>query len=167
MEKDSIQCSNSAMSNLQPVSPVDHANFLPLMQELVSTYETFYRSSDVQVAKFGLTADQFDVIATLGNTPGMKIRQLQEKTLIVHPSLPTIIEELAQAGLVEKELLPNQPLISMTVKLTSQGEQLFAKSFPAQVEYLQSIFSQLESSEIQLLKVFLGRLKRTFQENET
>jgi hypothetical protein len=95
MGKDSIQHLTSAMSNLQPSSPVDPINFFPLMRELVNTYETFYRSSGVQVAKFGLTADQFDVIATLGNTPGMKIRQLKEKTLIVHPSLPTIIDELA------------------------------------------------------------------------
>jgi MarR family transcriptional regulator, 2-MHQ and catechol-resistance regulon repressor len=155
------------MSNFQPSPPVDAVNFFPLMRELVNTYETFYKSSGARVAQFGITADQFDVIATLGNTPGMKVRQLKEKTLIVHPSLLTIIDELEQSGLLEKEqLLPNQPLISMTVKLTSQGEQLFAESFPAQVAYLQSTFSQLELSEIQLLKVFLGRLKRAFQEKE-
>jgi MarR family transcriptional regulator, 2-MHQ and catechol-resistance regulon repressor len=119
----------------------------------------------VNLDKLGLSMDQFDVIATLGNTPGMKVRQLKEKGLIPPSCLLEVVDELEQSGLVEKEaLLPNQPAISMVVKLTGKGEKLFAECFPVHIEYLRSMFSQLEPAEIQLLQVFLGRLKRAFQE---
>jgi MarR family transcriptional regulator, 2-MHQ and catechol-resistance regulon repressor len=152
------------MSSL-PFSPVEPTNFFPLMRELVRTYEAFYRSNVSHLAKLGLSLDQFDVIATLGNTPGMKVRQLKEKGLIPPNSLLTVIDELEQSGFVEKEPLPpNQPASSMVVKLTSSGEQLFEKCFPVHIEYLRSMFCQLEPAEIQLLQVFLGRLKRAFQD---
>jgi MarR family transcriptional regulator, 2-MHQ and catechol-resistance regulon repressor len=143
-------------------------DFFPLMRELVSTYEAFYRSDVVQLSKFGLTVHQFDVVATLGNTPGLKIRHLQQKCLITSNCLLSVIDELEQAGLLEKELLlPQQPVISTVVKLTIKGEQLFKECFPIHIEYLQSIFSQLEPSEILLLKSFLGRLKRAFQSSDS
>jgi MarR family transcriptional regulator, 2-MHQ and catechol-resistance regulon repressor len=154
------------MSSLHS-SPVEPTNFFPLMRELVRTYEAFYRSNVLHLAPMGLSIDQFDVVAILGNTPGMKVRQIKEKSLIQPKSLLQVIDELEQSGFVEKEpLLPNQPAISMVVKLSNKGEKLFAECFPAHIEYLRSMFSQLEPAEIQLLQVFLGRLKRAFQEKE-
>jgi hypothetical protein len=48
--------------------------FLPLMYELVRAYQTFEAYSAAHIRTLGLTAPQFDIVATLGNTEGMSFR---------------------------------------------------------------------------------------------
>jgi hypothetical protein len=55
--------------------------FMAVVRELVRAYQAFRSYDDAHVRQLGLTPSQFDVISTLGNTPGMTLNKLAEKTL--------------------------------------------------------------------------------------
>jgi MarR family 2-MHQ and catechol resistance regulon transcriptional repressor len=49
-----------------------------------------------------LTPSQFDIIATLGNTPGMTLQGIGEKTLITKGTLTGVVDRLQEKGLVDR-----------------------------------------------------------------
>ncbi len=83
----------------------------------------------------GLTSAQFDIIATLGNTPGMMPKDLGEKTLITKGTLTGVVDRLVAKGLVRR--IPSaQDGRSQIVQLTRKGAALFDKVFPAHLNYV-------------------------------
>ncbi len=126
--------------------------------ELVRTYQAFSAYTEVFVRQFDLTPAQFDVIATLGQTSGMNIGKIGEKTLITKGTLTGVIDRLEQKGLVQREV-PARDRRSVVVKLTNDGQALFNRALPAHVADLERRFGQLEFSELQLLRVLLSRVR--------
>ncbi|MDJ0705369.1 MAG: MarR family transcriptional regulator [Leptolyngbyaceae cyanobacterium MO_188.B28] len=135
--------------------------FVPTMRELVRTYQAFSAYSEAHVRKFNLTPSQFDVIATLGNTNGMSMSDIGEKTLITKGTLTGVIDRLIKKELVMRENPPGDRR-TVIVCLTAKGEQVFEQVFPAHIAYLKTQFENLESSELELLRVLLGRLRQNF-----
>jgi MarR family transcriptional regulator, 2-MHQ and catechol-resistance regulon repressor len=139
-------------------------SFLPTMRELVRAYQAFASYSEKHIRQMGLTPPQFDVIATLGATPGMSMGQLAEKTLVTKGTLTGIIDRLEQKNLVQREVPPENRR-SFIIVLTPEGEALFQQVFPAHVAYLKERFEQLDSAELELLRVLLGKLQTIFGRN--
>lgn len=135
--------------------------FVPTMRELVRAYQAFSTYSETHVRQFNLTPAQFDVIATLGNTNGMTMGEVGEKTLITKGTLTGVIDRLIQKQLVVRET-PSEDRRSVIVQLTYEGQQFFEQVFPAHIAHLKKQFEQLEPSELELLKVLLCRLKQAF-----
>lgn len=134
---------------------------LAVLRELVKTYQAFYHYDDAHVRQLGLTLPQFDVIATLGNTPGMMMSQLAEKTLVTKGTLTGIIDRLEQKGLVRREVPPDNRRCFI-VLLTSEGQELFEEIFPAHIEYLKERLSTLSCDEMEQLQTSLRRLRQLF-----
>ena len=151
------------MSCLVTISSATAAKeaFIPTMRELARSYQAFSACSETHLRKLGLTAPQFDVIASLGNTTGLSMGELGEKTLITKGTLTGVIDRLEKKQLVQREVPPDNRR-SVIVSLTSEGEKLFEQVFPAHVAYLKERFERLEPSELELLKVLLGRLRQAF-----
>ena len=61
--------------------------FIRTLRSLAECYQAFEAYSGTHVRKLGLTSAQFDIVATLGNTPGMTCKELGEKTLITKGTL--------------------------------------------------------------------------------
>jgi MarR family transcriptional regulator, 2-MHQ and catechol-resistance regulon repressor len=133
---------------------------LPALREIVRTYQAFYEGSEAAVEQFGLTIEQFDIIATLGNTSGMNILQLQEKTLIVKKTLNRVLAEVEAEGLVVKEQFPGQPVAIF--RLTQVGDKIFQISFDIQMNYLIERFAGLEQTERDFLQHILKHLRQSF-----
>jgi MarR family transcriptional regulator, 2-MHQ and catechol-resistance regulon repressor len=136
---------------------VTNDSFIPVMRELVRTYHAFAAYSEAHVRQFDLTPAQFDVVATLGNTNGLSMSELGEKTLITKGTLTGVIDRLIQKDLVSRDNPPGDRR-SVIVQLTPNGQQVF----PAHIAHLKTQFEKLEPSELELLKVLLGRLKQAF-----
>jgi DNA-binding MarR family transcriptional regulator len=136
-------------------------SFLPVMRELAKTYQAFSAYSETHIRQFDLTPAQFDVIATLGNLNGLGMGDLGEKTLITKGTLTGVIDRLEQKGLVMREV-PADNRRCVVVKLTLEGQALFEKVFPVHIAYIKESFEKLEPSELELLKVLLGRLRQSF-----
>ncbi|MBE9007385.1 MarR family transcriptional regulator [Fortiea sp. LEGE XX443] len=135
--------------------------FIPTMRELVRAYQAFSTYSEAHVRQFDLTPAQFDVIATLGNTSGMCMGEIGEKTLITKGTLTGVMDRLEKKNLVLREI-PADNRRSVIVKLTHEGEALFEVIFPAHIAYLKERFEQFETSELELLRVLLNRLRLAF-----
>jgi DNA-binding MarR family transcriptional regulator len=122
-------------------------NYLTLIKELVSTYQAFESFSTKHVKELGLTATQFDIIATLGNQPPMTCKELGEKTLILKGTMTGVLERLEAKGLIEK--IPNaDDGRSYKIGLTKAGDRLFKKVFPEHLSYLEKNFEKLSPKDM-------------------
>lgn len=131
------------------------------MRELVRVYQAFTNYSDAHIRELGLTPPQFDIINTLGNTPGMAFNKLAEKTLITKGTLTGIIDRLEKKGLVRREV-PNDDRRSFIAVLTPEGEQVFEETFPAHIAHLKQRFGKLNKEELEQIGVALKKLQELF-----
>jgi DNA-binding MarR family transcriptional regulator len=141
--------------------PVTQYPFLPTLRELVRTYQAFSLVDEAQIRTYGLTASQFDVVATLGNTNGMTMSDLAEKTLVTKGTLTGIVDRLEAKQFVRREV-PEGDRRCFKVVLTEAGEALFQEIFPKHMAFLQERFDRLEMSELELLGVLLRRVRSAF-----
>lgn len=135
--------------------------FIPTMRELARSYQAFSACSETHLRSLGLTPSQFDVVASLGNTSGLSMGELGDKTLITKGTLTGVIDRLEQKQLVEREIPPDNRR-SVIVRLTPTGVALFEQVFPDHITYLKERFERLEPSELELLRVLLARLRQAF-----
>ena len=138
-----------------------HAPFLPALRELAKAYQAFEAYSAAHIRTLGLTPPQFDIIATLGNTPGMSLKDLGAKTLITKGTLTGVVDRLTDKKLVRRVASPSDGR-SQTVQLTKRGEELFARIFPAHVEHLKQAFLELKPDELITIENSLRRLREAF-----
>jgi MarR family 2-MHQ and catechol resistance regulon transcriptional repressor len=135
--------------------------FMALVQELVHTYQAFSRYSEQHIRELGLTPSQFDVIATLGNTGGLSMKEIGDRTLITKGTLTGVVDRLEQKDLLRREV-PEGNRRSFTIVLTPAGKECFDQAFTAHIAYLKQRFQDLEPSELAQIQTALARLKTIF-----
>ncbi len=135
--------------------------FLGTLRRLVNCYQAFEAYSATHIRPLGLTPAQFDVVATLGNTPGMSCRELGERTLITKGTLTGVLDRLEERGLLTRTPCAENRR-SVTVRLTREGEATFASVFPSHVAHLQRAFSALSPQELERMNGYLERLSARF-----
>lgn len=136
-------------------------SFVPAMRELVRAYQAFDSYAERHIRQLGLTPPQFDVITTLGNTPGMSMGELADRTLVTKGTLTGIVDRLEAKNLVRREV-PQGNRRSFTVVLTPEGEAVFKAVFPVHIAHLKERFEQLDPIELERLKLLLQRLREVF-----
>jgi MarR family 2-MHQ and catechol resistance regulon transcriptional repressor len=139
------------------------AEFLSTVQALVQCYQAFEAYSAAHIRALGLTPPQFDVVATLGNTPGMTATELGEKTLITKGTLTGVIDRLADRGWVER-VAHDSDRRSQIIRLTPAGEGVFAEVFPAHMAHLASRFAGVGTADHVRWQTTLHALERVFRE---
>src|SRR5438445_1197808 len=139
--------------------------FMQVLRPLVETYFAFIRRDDPHIRSLGLTPSQFDVIATLGDTPGMTCKELSEKTLVTKGTLTGVLDRLEKKGLIGR-VPSRKDRRSTHIRLTPKGDVSFRKVFPAHINYMKPYFERaLTASEIEKLRELLLRLKNSFEKN--
>jgi MarR family transcriptional regulator, 2-MHQ and catechol-resistance regulon repressor len=128
-----------------------------LLAECLQGYE---RVSGESVRQCGLTHAQFDIIATLGNTPGMTVKELGAKTLITKGTLTGVIDRLEQKGLVTRERSCDDKR-SFFVRLTDSGTATFEQAFPKVVAECRQLFEQWREADFDQIDDALRKLKRS------
>ncbi|HEY8023294.1 MAG TPA: MarR family transcriptional regulator [Burkholderiaceae bacterium] len=135
--------------------------FLPVVRELVRCYQAFENYSAAHIRAMGLTPSQFDIIATLGNTPGMTSKQLGEKTLITKGTLTGVVDRLLVKNLVRRVQCEHDGR-SQIVQLTAKGEALFDKVFPAHVAYMNKVCAGFKAEDYASIQNALSKLHSAF-----
>ena len=135
--------------------------FLPLLRELAGAYQAFEMYSSAHIRTLDLTPPQFDIVATLGNTPGMSPKELGEKTLITKGTLTGVVDRLESKGLVRR-MASTSDGRSQIVQLTPHGEELFARIFPAHLAYMERAFAPLPPDDLAGMTASLQRLREAF-----
>ena len=129
-------------------------DILPTVQALVHCYQAFVAHSESHIRTLGLTPAQFDIVATLGNTPGMNCKELGEKTLITKGTLTGVLDRLTDKGLICRST-PPEDRRSIFICLTPAGEALFQQAFPAHLQFLEDIFGRLQPATLNDLQTSL------------
>jgi DNA-binding MarR family transcriptional regulator len=124
--------------------------FLRSVRILAQCYQAFERLSGRHVRELGLTAPQFDIVATLGRLPGLSFRELGERTLITKGTLTGVVARLEKRGIVERAPNPADGR-SLLVRLTPVGEQLFERVFPLHVAHCRRAFAGWTPSDFDAL----------------
>lgn len=137
------------------------AEFLPTVQALVQTYQAFESCSGAHIRSLGLTPPQFDIVATLGNTPGMTATELGEKTLITKGTLTGVVDRLAARGWVER-VAHDSDRRCQIIRLTPAGEALFKQTFPAHLAYLARCFATASAAQHKRWQAALRELAGLF-----
>ena len=132
--------------------------YLKSVRLLAECMQGFERFSGESVRRHGLTHAQFDIVATLGNTPGMSYKELGERTLITKGTLTGVIERLEQKGLVVRER-NNDDKRSFFVRLTPAGEAVFHEVFPQVVAHGKQLFANYSNTEFDALDAALRKLR--------
>jgi DNA-binding MarR family transcriptional regulator len=123
----------------------------------------FERFSGESVRRSGLTHAQFDIIATLGNTPGMSYKELGERTLITKGTLTGVIERLEQKGLVAR-VRSSDDKRSFFVRLTGAGEEMFRDVFPKVVAHGKQLFATFSEADFDEVEQTLRKLRESILE---
>lgn len=139
------------------------ANSLPVIRELVRCYQAFDAVASAHIRTMGLTPPQFDIIATLGNTPGMRFKELGEKTLVTKGTLTGIVDRLTEKGFVRRVASPTDGR-SQIVQLTPAGEALFAEVFPAQLNHMDEVLGNVDVERMAALQRELHYLRNILEE---
>lgn len=137
--------------------------FFPTMRELARTYQAFETFDQSHIRQLGLTPSQFDVIATLGNTSGMTMNILAEKTLVTKGTLTGIVDRLEEKGLVRRSV-PEGDRRCFTIILTEAGQQVFQETFPLHIAYLKQRFDRLTPEQLEGIRQSLELLRSIFLE---
>nr|WP_315256132.1 MarR family transcriptional regulator [uncultured Duganella sp.] len=132
--------------------------FLKSIRLLAECMQGYERLSGEYVRRCGLTHAQFDIIATLGNTPGMSYKELGDKTLITKGTLTGVIERLEQKGLVERQRNDCDKR-SFFVRLTPEGERTFSTVFPEVIAQSGRVFKDYTEDDFARLEKTLSELK--------
>jgi MarR family 2-MHQ and catechol resistance regulon transcriptional repressor len=132
--------------------------YLKSVRLLAECLQGFERFSGESVRQCGLTHAQFDIVATLGNTPGMSIKELGDKTLITKGTLTGVIDRLEAKGLVARERSSDDKR-SFFVRLTPAGEDTFKDAFPKVVAQGRALFSPYSEADFEEMDRILRKLK--------
>lgn len=137
--------------------------FLMVLRPLVEAFFAFLRKSDRHIRSLGLTPPQFDVMVTLGDTDGMTCRELSEKTLVTKGTLTGVMDRLEAKGLIGR-VPSREDRRSTIIRLTPEGDEMFRKVFPKQVNYLKPFFEgALTQTQMKDLQYMLLKLKESFE----
>lgn len=125
---------------------------------LAECFHAFERQSGANIrCRTGLTPSQFDIVATLGNTPGMTFKELGERTLITKGTLTGVIDRLQEKGFVER-ITQLEDRRSTLVRLTKQGEAEFKRVFAPQIAFGKQSFANYDEQDFEALDKELTKL---------
>ena len=133
------------------------STFPTVLRQLLRTHQAFLSYAASHVHKFDLTLPQFDVIITLGNTSGMPYKKLGEETLITKGTLTGVISRLEDKGLVQR-LASETDGRSQIIRLTEAGKDLFERTFPEHLLFINRLFNDYSPEDITALEADLVRL---------
>lgn len=132
--------------------------YLRSLRLLSECYHSFEHMSAPHIRKTGLTQAQFDIIATLGNTPGMTFKELGQKTLITKGTLTGVVDRLESKQLVRR-ITSLEDRRNTIVQLTATGERTFEQVFDPHVQFCKQPFSGYSEADFIALEEALGTFK--------
>lgn len=133
------------------------STFPTVLRQLLKTHQAFLSYAASHVHKLDLTLPQFDVIITLGGTPGMQPKKLGEMTLITKGTLTGVVTRLEAKGLVQR-IASKKDGRSQIIRLTEAGQALYERTFDEHLQHINRLFDDYAPEEVATLEADLVRL---------
>ena len=131
---------------------------LPL--ELRAAYLALHRRSETQFAKFGVTADQFVLLATLARGHALTQRELAARMPSDPSTVRAMLVLLEKRELISRNTHPTDGR-ARTVALTEAGLRKYRQVFKAGQSIRDQMVSSLSAAETKLLVKLLGRVSKS------
>ncbi|MDQ2733152.1 MAG: MarR family winged helix-turn-helix transcriptional regulator [Armatimonadota bacterium] len=143
---------------MKTTEPSAESDALQLLRALAEAHQDVGRQSERQTAEWDLSNSEFDVVSTLGNTDGMRMCDLAERTLNTKSNITRVVKDLSERGVVERQRNPDCER-EVFVRLTPAGEELFTRTYPQMYQFAQELFdSRLTGQQQRKLIKLLGKL---------
>ncbi len=130
-------------------------NELPMA--LRSAYMALHRRTEAQFAPYGVTADQFVLLATLARGQALTQRELARRMPSDPSTVRAMLVLLEKHGLVQRDTHPTDAR-ARTVSLTAAGKRKLRKLWTAGEPIRTQMFSSLPPEEAEALVVLLTRV---------
>jgi DNA-binding MarR family transcriptional regulator len=130
-------------------------NELPLA--LRRAYLALHRRSEARFARYGLTADQFVLLATLARGDALTQRELARRMPSDPSTVRAMLVLLQGRGLVQRHVHPTDSR-ARTVSLTALGRRKFRQLWKAGESIRQQMVDQIQPDEAETLVKLLGRV---------
>lgn len=134
---------------------------LPLA--LRTAYLTLHRRSDAVFGSYGITADQFVLLATLARGEAMTQRELAARMPSDPSTVRAMLVLLEKQGFVMREAHPSDAR-ARTVRLTKSGVRTYQQAFSAGQKVRDQMAKPLSANETRVLLTLLQRVSESLNE---
>mgnify|MGYP000002784806 CR=1 FL=1 len=124
---------------------------------LRAAYLAMHRQSDAQFAEYGVTADQFVLLATLSRGNAITQRELARRMTSDPSTVRAMLVLLEKQGLVRREMHPSDSR-ARTVALTPSGKRKFHKLWNAGESIRTKMFEAIQPNDAAELVRLLTRI---------
>lgn len=146
------------------MSGIRHAGLLAWLH-LIKVNDKMQRKATAQLAAYGLTLAQFDVLVQLHLAPGITQQELAERMLVSKGNVCGLIDRIAAHGWVERGCHPEDRRANL-LNLTAAGRELIEEALPAHEEFVQRQMAALSDGDQRVLLALLRELDRSFSRCE-
>lgn len=120
-------------------------------------YLALHRKTDAKFADYGVTADQFVLLATLSRGHALTQRELARRMPSDPSTVRAMLVLLEKQGLVEREVHPSDSR-ARTVAMTAAGKKKFKQLWRASETIRTQMFQAIEPDEANVLLRLLKQL---------
>ena len=128
-----------------------------LPMALRAAYLTLHRRSDARFAPFGVTADQFVLLATLARRGTLTQRELARHMPSDPSTVRAMLALLEERGLIQRDRHPTDSRARM-VTLTAAGKRKFRQLLKAGEPIRAEMVDSLQPDELETLVTLLERI---------
>lgn len=139
----------------------DDVSLLPLLRSLHACYSEVERAGARHIESLGLTPCRFDVLAALGDSEGMTVKELGERALITKGTLLPVIASLEEKGLARRAKSTEDSRQTI-VSLTTAGQELYQRTFLVHVAFMRSYLDRLPPGHQPQLMSLLEEVQELF-----
>lgn len=134
-----------------------------LPMALRAAYLSLHRVSDASFASYGVTADQFVLLATLSQGQALTQRELASRMSSDPSTVRAMLVLLDHGGLVKRQSHPSDAR-AKTVALTAAGKRKLQQLWNASQQIRDKMFGCLEPSDAGTLVELLRRVANALTE---
>lgn len=136
-------------------------SLLPAFRALMSCSRQVERVAGRHIESLGLTLPQFDVLTTLGDTAGMTVSDVSERTLITRGTLKPVLDRLEAKGLL-KRCKGTKDARQVLVSLTPAGQRMFEDTFMPHVTYMRRFTEKMPPERQAEMMALLREFEQAF-----
>jgi DNA-binding MarR family transcriptional regulator len=116
-------------------------------------------------AEFSMTLPRFDVLAALNRSPkGLTMTELSGSLMVSNGNVTGLVARLIKDRMVSRALSARDRR-SAIIRLTPQGQQTFSRLARLHERWIDRMFEQLNTRQIDQLMKLLARLRRSVEES--
>ena len=134
-----------------------------LPMALRAAYLSLHRATDASFASYGVTADQFVLLATLSQGQALTQRELANRMSSDPSTIRAMLVLLDHGGLVKRQSHPSDAR-AKTVALTAAGKRKLQQLWNASQQIRDKMFGCLEPKEAGTLVELLRRVANALTE---